>query len=508
MNIYDTSRLPSWSLKPLLFTARLYNKARFGISGIFNRQNQKYKDYQNSRPLGIRPVICYAPYKHLYFGINGDIVACCFNRSHVFGKYPQQSIKETWDGKEIKELRQFLKKSDFSKGCFHCKNRIEGGNFDAVEAMLFDKIPLNKDYPTMFSFELGNECNLRCIMCSSEYSSSIERSETGDIHRISPYDDAFIEQLDEFIPHLSKAKFIGGEPFLITKYYTIWEKIILLNPDCLLLVQTNATILNDKIRDFLSRGNFRISVSLESFRKETYEKIRKNGDFDKVMSNVNYFADHAKQNNYPFGISVCPIQQNWKELPEIIDRCNKLGAWIYFNTVWIPYECSLYTLNHTELKAVIDELSVYVPPEKTLNEQRNKYHFECFLNQLKAWYKEKLRKYELKVQMAENWEKQKDEIEKLSIEEIIQTIIKHIEPALTGNTDEKSRDGKLRSYTEKLTKVADSLQSNPYIKQSLFRIREYPAQMLIQELEGNNIEELCGKAKDIIKDVTNEIENK
>ena len=67
----------------------------------------------------------------------------------------------------------------------------------------------------------------------------------------NPYDDDFITQLEEFIPHLEQAFFVGGEPFMIEIYFKIWEKIVETNPSCMISVQTNGTILNQKVKALL-----------------------------------------------------------------------------------------------------------------------------------------------------------------------------------------------------------------------------------------------------------------
>ncbi|MDD4214423.1 MAG: SPASM domain-containing protein, partial [Bacteroidales bacterium] len=159
MNAYRFLWLPEFIQRILLALVRRKNKL------LVNLHKPNYSDsikkYQLCRPLGPKPVICYAPFKSMYFGMNGKVVACCLNRSHVFGRYPEQNISEIWNGQKIKELRDVLKHADLSKGCFHCKNRIDDGNFDAVEAALFDVIPLKNHYPAMMEFELSNECNLQ-----------------------------------------------------------------------------------------------------------------------------------------------------------------------------------------------------------------------------------------------------------------------------------------------------------------------------------------------------------
>jgi MoaA/NifB/PqqE/SkfB family radical SAM enzyme len=75
--------------------------------------------------------------------------------------------------------------------------------------------------PKVMEFELSNECNLECVMCNGSFSSSIRKNREKLPPIISPYNDDFVNELDAFIPHLTDAKFLGGEPFMIEIYLKI-----------------------------------------------------------------------------------------------------------------------------------------------------------------------------------------------------------------------------------------------------------------------------------------------
>ena len=79
----------------------------------------KLTTFKNFLSLQKKP-FCYAPFGSLYFYQNGDVVACCQNRMNVLGKYPENSVKEIWQGDKIKELRRYMLDQDLSKGCFSC----------------------------------------------------------------------------------------------------------------------------------------------------------------------------------------------------------------------------------------------------------------------------------------------------------------------------------------------------------------------------------------------------
>lgn len=477
---------------------------------ITSRKNQKSSDktsnisdslfheFYYARKNGPHKQICYAAEKSMYFGKDGNVSACCYNRLFVFGNIANQTIDDIWRGPKIKELSNSLKDNDLLKGCFACKLKIQSGNYGAVGSLAYDNIPYNSNWPTQIDFDLSNECNLECIMCNSENSSSHSKRIHGTNINPGIYDDNFLKQLDLYIPNLYTAGFYGGEPFIIPMYYQIWEKIITHNPNCHIVVQTNATVLNDKIKDMLEKGNFNISISIESFRKETYEKIRKNAEFDRVLKNINYFSNHAKRHNYKLNISVCPMQQNWKELPEIILMANEFAATIYFNTVLNPAQCSLHSLTHNELSEIIRELSYYTLPENNTVEKQNKTHYQGFLEQLKVWQHEKentsLHTHNLTEELSPA------EIEKLSVEELCTMLFDKIKneknPSIYVVEDLKRLD----EAHSKLLEVALKFENNNKIKHYLFDMMKKEGEVIIQKI--------CFRDKDTLyQKIKRKIEN-
>ncbi|MCO5260555.1 MAG: SPASM domain-containing protein [Crocinitomicaceae bacterium] len=169
---------------------------------------------------------CEAPIRSLRFNHSGNVLACCFNRGYVFGKFPEQSINEIWFGDKKNKLTKALFKNDFSLGCLNCEYYVKD-NRKSSGAFQYDYLKEQKqykNYPTMFDFELGSSCNFECIMCSGEYSSAIRKNRENKKPYYSPYEEfsgQFIEQLVPFIPHLTEMRFLGGEPFLMNIYYKI-----------------------------------------------------------------------------------------------------------------------------------------------------------------------------------------------------------------------------------------------------------------------------------------------
>ena len=379
---------------------KFYNLIKyFPISKHINSNIENKKNlvkYNYSRSIGVEPCVCHAPLRSIYFDMKGNATACCFNRTHILGKYPEQSIKEIVFSEKRDFLQKELCKQNFMYGCKHCLNLIEAQNFEGVEARLYDNLKAQGKMPSEMIFELDNTCNLACEMCHEGFSSTIAKLKNIKVPP-PPYDSKFLEQLKEFIPHLEVAKFLGGEPFLINIYYQIWDLILELNPNCKIHLQTNGTVFNEKIESYLRKGRFYIGISIDSLEKENYEKIRRNANFDKVMENLYRFAEIAKQRNTFINISVCPMIQNWEEITEIVDFCNKNSFFVYFNTVYTP-GFSLRDADEDFLLKIKDYYKNFKFYTKGIIAKRNLKFFNNLTSQIEDIYnqKEKDSRYEKK----------------------------------------------------------------------------------------------------------------
>jgi MoaA/NifB/PqqE/SkfB family radical SAM enzyme len=380
--------------------------------------------YNLNRESSLHHSICMAPSVNMLFAIDGTVKACCHNHENSLGRYPDQTIKEIWTSLDTQHFRQLLAQYKFLSGCSTCAFDYSSGNFDQMMAQTFDHLPQRPDYPSMMEFLYSNTCNLECVMCTGELSSSIRKNRDKLPPLRSPYDDAFIDQLEEFIPHLSEVRFSGaGEAFAIDINYPLWEKLITQNPKCIITVQTNGTILNARVRDFLERGNFNIGVSLDSLDKETFESIRINASYDQVIKNIEYFADYSLKRGKHMTISMCVMRQNWKELPAFVRFCNRTGALITFHKVWTPLKYAIYNLPAPVLESIYTELSSHTFPSGSALEIKNKNHYVYFVSVIKKWMED-----------AQSRSEGVDSMEHLSVEELDQYAKTRLQKYITGHT--------------------------------------------------------------------------
>lgn len=370
--------------------------------------NKVLEQYAATRNDTYKAVVCHAPFVNLNFEQNGNVRACCYNTKDILGHWPAQSIREIWQSEKAVSLRQHIKNNDLGGGCTECGNMIIAGNHQGVRAKYFDEYAPNNlasrihhfrnkhtghiNYPRVMEFELSNECNLECVMCNGYFSSSIRKNREKLPPSVSPYNDSFVDELEEFIPHLTDAKFLGGEPFMIDIYLKIWERILKINPKVRIHITTNGTFLNSRVKKLLEGLKAGIILSIDSVNKATYQTIRVNGNFDKVMENLDYLLDYTQRKRTFISIAACPITHNWRELPELLAFCITRNIALYLNAVFSPAELSLKEQSVAYQQEVVDYLAAHPLPEQKGNLQSpvnlSISAYRDFVHLLKGWLEE------------------------------------------------------------------------------------------------------------------------
>lgn len=308
--------------------------------------------------------LCQAPFNNIYFNISGQ-AAPCWLTLDARDSYPQKSIREIWFGEKFQSIREAIRRKQLGTTCRVCKRNLMNRSFLSVLARLYDLDHPLTDYPAVIEFELSNTCNLECVMCKGELSSSIRKNRDHLPPIVTPYDDAFVEQLDEFLPHLKEAKFVGGEPFLIPIYYRIWDRIAALNPGIQITITTNGNVLTRRVQDLLEKLNVALILSIDAVSKETYEGIRVNGKHERVMKNFGFFREYTRRKGTYMQVSVNPLRRNWRELNACVDFCNENDVRIWFNTVVFPHQEALRTLPVEQLREVQAFLASHPPKPRS-----------------------------------------------------------------------------------------------------------------------------------------------
>jgi MoaA/NifB/PqqE/SkfB family radical SAM enzyme len=358
-----------------------------------NLTDSDYIAYNKSRFIPEKKYICHAPFNNLYFNTEGHIAVCWLTFNNPVHYTENKTLRELWNDIKFQSLREHIKKNDLGYQCHICHKHIKEGNHVNVLSKAYDNDYPLTDFPSIMEFELDNTCNLACTMCNGMLSSTIRRDRENLPPLKSPYGKKFLEELKEFIPHLKEVRFNGGEPFLIKIYYEIWDMILEINPEIKITIATNGTVLNNKVKSYLDRGNFHLNISVDGFSKETYESTRINGNFTNLMQNIEWFKSYCHKHARTLCIMINPMRQNWWEMPDFVNWCNANSVHLWFNTIVRPENQAIWNLPAKELGKIYQKLSkAKINNNSSTSSSLYKYNVKTYHNlvqqQIKTWWEE------------------------------------------------------------------------------------------------------------------------
>lgn len=175
-----------------------------------------------------------------------------------------------------------------------------------------------KSYPRKIRVELTHKCNVSCIMCKVR----------NDGFEVS---DKEINDLLEIMPYIQEITLQGGEIFFDSRLNSILDSIIKYQPMKLTVV-TNGLLLNNSWLEKLSKTNIELTFSIDSQKKEVYEKIRVGGNFDKLINNLKLAKTILKDKKLVLNMVV--MKCNYKEIEDMIRFASNYGfSEIHLNPV-------------------------------------------------------------------------------------------------------------------------------------------------------------------------------
>jgi MoaA/NifB/PqqE/SkfB family radical SAM enzyme len=303
-----------------------------------------------------RTVACKAPFTSMYLDQHGFVRACCMNKLHVLGNVGERLLSAIWHGEEADQLRRAMERHDLDLGCDFCKWPVEDGRPDLAFSRWFEEFDVaeaDPAWPRQLEFSVSNTCNLQCIQCNGEWSSSIRSQREGLPPLAKVYGEAFFEDLRAFLPHLERAKFLGGEPFLAGETLRIMELMVEEGATARAHVTTNGTQWSPRVERILDLLPIDIALSLDAATAATYESIRVGSSWATVQENLDRFQAHAARTGAHVSVTYCLMTRNWHEFADFCLMADARGLSCDVNTVTQPDHLSLYHLPVGELEQVV-----------------------------------------------------------------------------------------------------------------------------------------------------------
>ena len=198
-------------------------------------------------------------------------------------------------------------------------------------------------------------CNLNCIMC-------IDGRHKGQF----TLSESMLTQINELLPYLEEINWQGGEFFHLSYMKELFRNLkryTHIHHE----ITTNGLLLDREWIALLSDMNIKMSFSIDSPHKDTYEYIRRGGSYETLIDNLNAIIDLEKKCNIkiPRIVVAVVMKANYQHLIDFVPFLKKYGfESICFNPVFF----------------VKSEENIFIHPEKLdfsfLNQTRNNLEHE------------------------------------------------------------------------------------------------------------------------------------
>jgi pyrroloquinoline quinone biosynthesis protein E len=171
--------------------------------------------------------------------------------------------------------------------------------------------------PLSIDIEPNTKCNLACKFCQVP---GWERAKINDMSI-----QLFEKVLDQF-PTLLIIKLQGmGEPLLNPYLFDMIKMAS--DRNCLVYTTINGTLLNEgNIKKIVESDLIAVTISLDGAKKETFESIRGNANFEKVISSTKKLLRSRKGKLPEINVWMVISSDNYQEIPEMIKLCKDIGV--------------------------------------------------------------------------------------------------------------------------------------------------------------------------------------
>lgn len=176
-------------------------------------------------------------------------------------------------------------------------------------------------YPFLLMIEPTNICNLRCPLCI-----------TGTDQMKRPQGNINLEEFKKVISEMKKyllhvTLWSQGEPF-INKDFLKMVRVVS-DYHIRTMTSTNGYFIKDKAEEIIESGLSYLIVSVDGISKESYEKYRIGGNFDRVKSGISDLVKIKKQKNvrHPeIELQFLVMKHNEHEIESIRKYASEIGV--------------------------------------------------------------------------------------------------------------------------------------------------------------------------------------
>jgi MoaA/NifB/PqqE/SkfB family radical SAM enzyme len=241
---------------------------------------------------------CTAPWNGITIRENGDVKTCC-EGNVVLGNINDRSIVDIIADKTIIKIKQDLLIGNLNNNCSSCQE-LEKKSGSSLRRHYNTYYPTLSNELKFLDIRWSNLCNLRCIYCTSDLSSSwAEKLSISKVIKVVKHN--YDQQLEEWIlkhaDQLQELLLVGGEPLLMKQNYALIKQI---SNNTRLSIITNLTydLKNNPVKDILFNrppDNTIWNISVENYEKQ-FEYVRTGAKWIQFKENIELLVNNNPNN--------------------------------------------------------------------------------------------------------------------------------------------------------------------------------------------------------------------
>ncbi|MBT7608726.1 MAG: twitch domain-containing radical SAM protein [Bacteriovoracaceae bacterium] len=220
---------------------------------------------------------------------NGKIYTC-YEASDCLGEINEIPLADILNSYKSKLIKEKMSKDEIVPQCEFCilkENTQKGESLQSVFLQEFKSINTNITSSPIEEIEsvdlsFSNLCNMKCLTCSSEYSSRWSSENT-----IVTYTNYIKKNIFPLLNQLKKITIAGGEPFIQSEIIEFLEELIRLKrTDIRLEFNSNgSSIKTSYIKNLKKFNNLQISISIDGINGDA-QNIRPGIAWEKIERNI------------------------------------------------------------------------------------------------------------------------------------------------------------------------------------------------------------------------------
>lgn len=327
---------------------------------------------------------CLAPWVHSTVVVDTKLLPCCVSQTNNATTY--QDHTSWWNGSEMSALRRDLANGVKNNNCQTCWKAEELGKeslrqgynklFKPYTDFALLKHNINNDnfhnvpMPTTWELDIGNLCNLKCIMCDPIRSNKIldevldNVSKFKDFPLINQQARSVVQQnwiesdsgkqfLDMIRPQMKWLKIQGGEALTVKGIRDFIESLD--DENITLSITTNGTVLDQRLLTVLSKfKKVEISISVEAIG-DANNVIRYGSNWATIEKNINLLNQQPN-----ISVQINHVLQNTSVLflPQVLEFAEQSGLHLCILPLTSPAYLSLSSIPLHHLDKLIHEIDL------------------------------------------------------------------------------------------------------------------------------------------------------